>query len=230
MLALAHPERLVTAGIGGTPETDLIPRPGMRIEGGAGITGPQRPNANSGQTVPLVGLVHRFDQRGLLERSKLLERPFEFLPGVGVEASQGKTPGVAILGHVVVDPAVRLVSSQAPVHQRQRRHFRFVVLGQQEIEQRPGDGLLHRGEKAERDRRVQTGQHHTSGDRIPAVEFVENVEAGKPPFATGRHGPLGWRAERHQSPSRRSSAASSPIPPTMAASRGAKAGGPISTL
>ena len=56
--------------------------------------------------------------------------------GVPVQVRQRVAPGLAVLGQVVVVPAVGLADRQPGVDQRQHRDAGFTVLGEQQIQQR----------------------------------------------------------------------------------------------
>ena len=45
----------VPAGVGGAGEPDLVPRPGVGVERGAGVPGPQAPHLGGGVVVPRLG-------------------------------------------------------------------------------------------------------------------------------------------------------------------------------
>ena len=101
-----------------------------------------------------------------------------------------------------------------------------------------GDADLVRGEERQIVGQREPGQHDPGGDVVPHVDLVQDVEAGEPAPALRGDGAL--RLGRGTasvlsvagsgSLSRRSTAASRPIPPTREASSGANTGGPASML
>ena len=77
-LAGAQGKVLVAARIGRAAEADLVPGPGMGVEGAAGVPHPQREEAGGGQSVPSsFAQPHRFDDVALLSVRQLRERPPE---------------------------------------------------------------------------------------------------------------------------------------------------------
>ena len=162
------------------------------------------------------------------------------LLGVGVEVGQALAPGRAVLGHVVVVPSVGLGDGEAVVDELQDRHLGLAVLGEKKIQQWCGDRHFCRGEEGELIRQRESSEHNTCGDVVPCRDAVEHVEAREAAAVLWRDPMLGRTAKWHQAdlagspcgrrPSRRSTAASKPMPPTSEASSGAKAGGPDSRL
>src|SRR5579884_3828123 len=73
-LALVDADGLVTAWVGGAAEPDLVPRPGVGVESGTGVAGPQRPDMTGGQAVIVVGVLHALDELGLLRPVQRGER------------------------------------------------------------------------------------------------------------------------------------------------------------
>ena len=69
----------VAAGVGRAGEPDLVPRPGVGVERGAGVPGPQAPHLGRRVVVPRLAAVrevlHGLDQRRLLARPQPGERP-----------------------------------------------------------------------------------------------------------------------------------------------------------
>ena len=129
-------------------------------------------------------------------------------------------------------PTVGFADREAGVDQRQHRDPRLAVLGQQQIQQRLRDRPLRGGEEAEVVRRGEAGQHHPGGHVIPHIDLVQDVETRETSAAL-RGDRAGVRvAVGHEPsfPSRRSTAARRPIPPTREASSGANIGGPPSML
>src|SRR5487761_1774357 len=109
-LELADPCVLVAARVRRPGETDLGPGGWMGVEGRACIPGPQAPYLRGPQPVPAGGLqvLHSLDQRQLVGLGSAGERGTAALAGVRVQVRQRVPPGLAVLRHVVVPPAVGL--------------------------------------------------------------------------------------------------------------------------
>ena len=230
VLELSHPQGLVTTRVGRPPETDLVPRPGVGVERRAGVACPQRPDMGAGDPVPQLGVLHRLDDSGLLLGVEVVEALAVPVVGVPVEKGQGQPPCLSVLGQVVVEPSVRLVESKPVVDQLEDGHLGGLPLVEEQIEQRAGRRLLVLGEETELRGRCQPGQDHTGRLLVPVLDLDQDVEPGEPSPSPRGDAPVSRSQRAHYSPSRRSSVASRPIPPTIEASNGAKTGGPISRL
>ena len=90
------------------------------------------------------------------------------------------------------------------------------------IAQRGGDGFLLGAEELQVRWHAEPGHDHPGRDRVPVRRLARHVEGGKPAASAGT-----WHATHF---SRRRTAASRPMPPTMVTSNGASNGGPISML
>ena len=228
-LALVQADVLVPARVRRPAEADLVPRPGVRVEGRAGIAGPQAPHVTRRQPVPVRAVarpvLHGLDQRGLFRAGQRRQAPAVPVGRVGVEEGQCLPPRLPVGGHVGVVPAVRAALGQPLVDHGQHGHPRLVPLVEQVVEQRAGDRLLGRGEEPQGMRRSEPAQHDARRDVVPRGQLREHVIAVEPTLPARRDpGPA-----PHQR-SRRSTAASRPIPPTIVTSSGANSGGPISAL
>jgi len=226
---------LVAARVRGAAEADLVPRPRVGVERGGRVAGPQTPDVVRRPTVELSapgGAVEDvLDHRGRGRRGELGEPPPVSGAGVGVEVGEGVPPRLAVLGHVLVAPPVGLAGGQAGVDEGHHRDPGLAVLGQQQIAEQRDGGILGRGEERQVTDGSEAGQDDTRRHVVPAVGLGEHVVPGETTPALRGDCPLAGRTERHQvSPSRRSTAASRPMPPTRLASSGANTGGPISRL
>ena len=199
----------------------------MGIESRTGVAGPQAPHVPRRQAVPVVAVpvLDALDRQRLLVPGQLDEASPVRGNSIGVQEGQCEPPSLTVGGHVRVVPAVGAALDQPLVDHREHRHLRLVPLVEQVVEQRGRGRLLGRREEPQRLRRSEPAQHHAGGDLVPGGQLGEDVVAGEPALLTGR----GAGAAPHQR-SRRSTAASSPIPPTMVTSSGANRGGPISAL
>ena len=154
--------------------------------------------------------------------------------GLLIEGGQALAPGLTIFGHVLVVPAVGQPGQQPLVDQLGDRNLRLIVLGQQQVEQGTDRRLLGGVKERQLRVRVESGQHHPGGHQIPAAHLAQHVEVTEAALvARGDRITLRGPARQvlaHRSPSRRNSEARIPMPPTIAASRGANMGGPISML
>src|SRR5690242_13400528 len=134
----------------------------------------------------------------------------------------------SVFGHVRVPPAVGLARGQPGVDHRQDGDLKVILLAGEQVDQRGGAGRFGSGEERERGGRVQPGGHQAGGYRVPVSGLAEHVEAGEPVAGAGLPPLVGAGTVVHFS--RRRTAASRPIPPTIVTSRGASNGGPISML
>src|SRR5579884_677425 len=131
LLAPAEPQVLVAAGVGGPAEADLVPRPGVRVEGGAGVADPELEEALGRHPVPLALTdPDRLDEVHLRLAVELAEPPSGLPAGVLVEAGERSPPGVPILGHLLVPVAVALTQGEPLVDHLEDGYPRLLVLGQ----------------------------------------------------------------------------------------------------
>ena len=141
----------VPAGVGGAGEADLVPRPGVGVERGAGVPGPQAPHLRGRVVVPPLAV--RCARSCTAWTSAACSPGRSRANGAAVpmpSASWSRNRRVsrhacAVLGQVVVVPAVGLADGQPGVDQGEHRHPRLAVLGEQQVQQRLGDRPLVAG-------------------------------------------------------------------------------------
>ena len=234
----------VAARVGRAGEAHLVPRPRVGVERGAGVARPQAPDVGGRPVMPALAVVG--------EVLDVLEQP-----GLGGAVELGVADVVTVVG-VGVQSRQRVRATLGRLRACRRSASRRSRRGQPLRRSAPAPGPAGRclgpaaGRASARRRRPRAGVKNDSA-------FGSASRASTTPAVTSSHW-WAWastskpaeaavvlrgdrllvrRSERHQrvapSPgrgrsSRRSSAASRPIPPTSEASSGANAGGPDSRL
>ena len=233
------PEVQVAAGVGRAGEADLVPRPGVGVERGAGVPGPQAPHLRGRAVVPRLAVGARGPARpgpARPARPVAAGRTPAAVPacGVLVQGARVSPPGLAVLGQVVVVPAVGLAdrpggcrSARAPAP---AARCPGRAAGPAAVRRRPARRWVKKPRSFGGASRASTTPAVTSSQ---TSDLVQDVEAGEPAPALRGDRPLRsgcGRSSAGRSLSRRSTAASRPIPPTREASSGANIGGPASML
>jgi hypothetical protein len=133
------------------------------------------------QAVPLLPaqVLDRLEDGPLILRRGLRERVRPGVLGVFVEEPQRVPPGLPVLGHVIVTPAVGLLLGQPGVDYGNDRDRWLVVLAEQSVAQRGRGGLLGGREEPDVGRPPDPVQDDARGDRVPVARLVEDVEPGK---------------------------------------------------
>ncbi len=143
-------------------------------------------------------------------------------PASASRSAERVPPGLAVLGHVAVAPAVGLAAARRASTSGNTRHPRVAVLPGQQVRTAPRRAApLQPGEKSD-----------TSGGGISRARTTSRVTSSQWPAwpRTSKPGEPAWPAvrllplvgpRRGAHCSRRRIAASSPIPPTMVTSSGA---------
>ena len=110
-------------------------------------------------------------------------------PGGGfvIQRGQALAPRLAVLGHICVVPAVGFAGHQPLVEHLDHRYPGFVVLAEQQVDQRPDGRLLHCGEKRQPRIDVQPGENNAGGDQVPAPHLGEDIEVPEATLAARRH-------------------------------------------
>ncbi len=203
----------------------------MGVEGGTGVAVPQRPDPLGAHPVPdlRAEVQHGLQKTGLLVAVALGEAATVAAVSVLVQGGQRLGPGLGVGRQVGVVPAVGLQLGQPRVDHLQHRHAGLLVLVEDQVQQRPGHGLLGRREVADRRRWPDPSQDDPGRDRVPGVGLAQHVEALETRLVPPGGGPAARQSGPHQSLRRRIEA-SRPMPPTMVISSGANSGGPISRL
>ena len=234
-LAAVDAQVLVAAWVGGAAEADLVPGPGVGVEGGAGVAGPQAPEMPGVEAVPLVGILDRLDELTLLRTPPSDESagrrphglPRRGRPGFGAtlrrlracprSASRRSVPAS---NRWSISSVTGTFGSSCWASSRSRRAR---TVGSSVASKNESWGSV--SSRASTTPAVTRSQRPTSPStsKSPKRPLLPGV-TGSPCASPAR------QVLAHRSPSRRSREARIPMPPTIAASRGANMGGPISML